>query len=97
MFDNPQNLFYIVTTAVILLVGILLAIALVYLIMILRDTSKASYFARETMETVNEFMYKPIMLTSSVLEHIGPIIEGIKQKGEEMASGRKKRGRPKKK
>jgi len=82
MFDNPLNLLYIVLAVVILLVGILLAIALIYLIMILRDASKATFLARDTMEKVNEFIYKPIMMASSVLEHIKPIIENLQEKGE---------------
>ncbi|MFC1647650.1 hypothetical protein ACFL10_01495, partial [Patescibacteria group bacterium] len=84
MFDNPQNLFYIVITAVILLIGILLAIALVYLIMVLRDVSKATFLARDTLEKVNEFMYKPLTLASSVIENIRPIIENLQAKGEEV-------------
>lgn len=91
MFDNPLNLLYIVLAAVILLIGILLAIALVYLIMILRDASKASYYARDTLEKVNEFIYKPITIASSILENIKPIIENLQSRGEDMMKKKKKK------
>ncbi len=95
MIDDPLNLLYIVLAVVILLVGILLAIAIVYLIMILRDMSKASYLARDTIEKINEFIYKPLQMGTMILEHIKPVLENLKERGEEEL--KKKRGRPKKK
>ena len=82
MFDNPLNLLYIVLATIILLIGILLAIALVYLIMILRDASKASFFVRDTAEKVNEFMYKPLMMATTIVENLKPILENLQEKGE---------------
>lgn len=96
MFDNPLNILYIVLAVVILLLGILLAIAVVYFIMILRDVSKASYLARDTIEKVNEFIYKPLKMANTVLEHIKPVLENLHERGEE-ALKQKKRGRPRKK
>lgn len=95
MFDNPLNLLYIVLAVVILLLGILFAIATVYLILILRDVSKASYLARDTLEKVNEFIYKPLHMANSVLEHIKPILENLQERGEQEL--KKRRVRPKKK
>ena len=93
MFDNPLNLLYIVLATVILLLGILLAIALVYMIMILRDASKASFFVRDTAEKVNEFMYKPLMMATTIVENIKPILENLQSKGEDIL---KKKGKKKK-
>lgn len=91
MFDNPLNLLYIVLAAIILLIGILLAIALVYLIMILRDVSKASFFVRDTAEKVNEFMYKPLMMATTIVENLKPIIENLQEKGEGILKKKKKK------
>ncbi len=95
MIDDPLNLLYIVLAVVILLVGILLAIAIVYLIMILRDMSKASYLARDTIEKINEFIYKPLQMGTMILEHIKPVLENLKERGEEEL--KKKRHNSKKK
>ena len=75
---------------------------ILYLIFILRDASKASFYIRDTASKLNEFVYKPIMLANSVFEKIQPIIEKLHKRGEEMADNavkeaKKKRGRPKKK
>lgn len=103
MITTSLDILYVVLAAVILLVGILLAIAILYLIFILRDASKATYFIKDTAEKVNEFVYKPLMMAHSIMDKIGPILEQIKEKGEEVAEkaatkkAKKKRGRPKKK
>lgn len=91
MFDNPLNLLFIVLAAIILLVGILLAIALVYVIMILRDASKASFFVRDTAEKMNEFMYKPLMMATTIIENIKPILETLQEKGEGILKKKKKK------
>ena len=101
MFNTSLDILYIVLAVIILLVGILLAIAIIYLIFILRDASKATYYVRDTAKKVNEFVYKPLMMAHSVLEKISPIIENLQRWGEEVvekaASGKKRRGRPRKK
>ncbi len=91
MFENPLNLLYIVLAAIILLIGILLAIAIVYLIMILRDASKASYYVRDTAEKVNEFVYKPLMMATTIVENLKPILETLQEKGEGILKKKKKK------
>jgi uncharacterized protein YoxC len=83
MFNTSLDILYIVLAAVILLVGILLAVAIIYLIMILRDASKATFYMRDTVKKINDFVYKPLMMATSVIEKIGPIIENLQRKGEE--------------
>lgn len=101
MFDSPLNILYMVLAVVVLLCGILFAIALIYFIFILRDVSKATFLARDTMEKVNDFIYKPLSVLNSVMEKVGPLVEKMQERGEEimeekMKKARKKRGRPKK-
>jgi uncharacterized protein YoxC len=101
MFNSSLDILFIVLAAVILLVGILLAIAIIYLIFILRDASKTSQLVRDTVKKVNDLVYRPLVIANSIVEKVTPIIETITQKGEEMAKNaikeKKKRGRPKKK
>jgi hypothetical protein len=85
MINTSLDILYIVLAAVILLVGILLAIAILYLIFILRDASKATYFIKDTAQKVNDFVYKPLLIAHSVMDKILPILESLKERGENMA------------
>jgi len=97
MFNSSLDVLFIVLAAVILLVGVLLAIAIVYLIFILRDASKATYFIRDTAKQINDFVYKPIVLVNSVLEKLAPLLETLKNRGEDIADAAvKKYGKGKK-
>ncbi|MBA4336814.1 hypothetical protein C0416_03510 [bacterium] len=91
MINTSLDILYIVLAAVILLVGILLAIAILYLIFILRDASKATYFIKDTAQKVNDFVYKPLLIAHSVMDKILPIIDSLREKGEEMADKAKKK------
>ena len=97
MINSSLDILFLVLAAIILLVGVLLAIAIVYLIMILRDASKATYFIRDTAKQINDFVYKPIVLVNSILEKLGPVIEMLKTRGEDIAEAAvKKYGKGKK-
>ena len=98
MFNSSLDILFIVLAAIILLVGVLLAIAVVYLIFILRDASKATYFIRDTAKQINEVVYKPIMMVSSILDKLAPLLETLKNRGEDIAeSAIKKYSKGKKK
>lgn len=102
MITTSVDILYVVLATVILLVGILIAIAILYLIFILRDASKATYYIKDTAQKLNDFVYKPLLIAHSVMDKIGPILESLKERGEDMAEKAtkkkiKKRERPKKK
>lgn len=102
MFTSSLDFLYFSLAVFIILIGILLAVAIVYLIFILRDVSKTTYFLRDTMKQVNDFLYTPLMVANSVIEKIGPILEAAQKRGMEIIESQeksksKKRGRPKKK
>jgi len=99
MITTSLDILYIVLAAVILLIGILLAIAILYLIFLLRDASKASYFMKDTAEKVNEFVYKPLMLAQSIMDKVAPILEAMKERGEDVVDKvkTKRKARSKKK
>ncbi|MCD6109278.1 hypothetical protein J7J83_00770 [bacterium] len=102
MINTSLDILYIVLAAVILLVGILLAIAIIYLIFILRDASKATYFVKDTAQKLNDFVYKPLLVAQSIMDKISPILESMREKGgdavENVTKNKvKKRERPKKK
>jgi len=91
MINTSLDILYVVLAAVILLVGILLAIAILYLIFILRDASKATYFIKDTAQKVNDFVYKPLLIAHSVMDKILPILESLKERGEGMAKKARKK------
>lgn len=101
MFTSSLDFLYFSLAVFIILIGILLAIAIVYLIFILRDVSKTTYFLRDTMKQINDFLYTPLMIANSVIEKIGPILEAAQKRGmeimESQEKSKSKKGRPKKK
>lgn len=102
MFTSSVDFLYFSLALVIILVGILLAIAIIYLIFILRDVSKTTYLLRDTLKQINDFVYRPIMIANSIVDKIGPIIEAAHRRGEEMMESsraerdKKKKGKGKK-
>lgn len=71
--------FYNVAMWVVGIVGFLIAVALFYLIIILRDASYISQKAKETSETVNEYIKKPagmILRAFNSVEGLGEIVMG---------------------
>lgn len=77
MFVDSQSTLYLVSSLAIALLTIFLCITLVYLILILRDTSKVIEHVRETVDRVNDFIVKPVALAATIVDHIKPLVEGL--------------------
>ena len=75
MFIDSQSTLYIVLAISVALLTIFLCVALIYLIMILRDVNKISDKVHATVERVNAFVIKPVSLAASVIDHVRPLIE----------------------
>lgn len=106
MITSSVDFLYVTLAVAIILIGILFAIALLYLIFILRDISRTTYFLRDTLQQINDFVYRPISIANSIIEKIGPILEAAQKRGieameaceeSETTKKKKKRGRPPKK
>lgn len=89
---DPKTTLYIVLTIAIALLTIFLCVALVYTILILRDSSKMLEKVRDTVEKVNTFILKPVSLASSIVEHVRPLIEAaLERRAEAAAEHRRKK------
>jgi len=90
LMSASMDQFYEIAKWVVGIVGFLLAVALFYIIIILRDASYVSRKTRETSDTINEYVRKPagmIMRVFSSMEGIGEILAS--QAGK-FLSGKKK-------
>ncbi len=77
MFVDSQSTLYLVSSLAIALLTIFLCITLVYLILILRDSSKVIEHVRDTVDKVNDFIVKPVSLAATIVDHIKPLVEGL--------------------
>ena len=75
LFDSPQETLYTVLIISIVILTIFLAVALLYLILVLRDSSKILDKVRDTTEKVNDFVVKPVKLATTLIDHLKPILE----------------------
>lgn len=83
MFGDSQTTLYVVLTIAIGLLTIFLCVTLIYLILILRDTSKMLEKVRDTVERINTFILKPVSLASTIVDHVRPLIESALERREE--------------
>lgn len=90
MFADPQSTLYIVLSIAVALLTVFLCVALIYSILILRDTNKMLEKVHNTVDRVNTFILKPVSIASSIVDHVRPLIEAaLERRG---ASKGKKRG-----
>lgn len=89
--QDPQSTFYIVLSIAIALLTIFLSVTLIYMILILRDTSKMLEKIRDTVEKINTFILKPVSLASSIVEHVKPLIESVLERRTEASEHRSRR------
>lgn len=70
-----QETLYLVLSVSIALLTIFFCVALIYIILVLRDTSKILEKGRDTVEKINSFVVKPVQLISTIIEQVRPMIE----------------------
>jgi hypothetical protein len=83
MFSTSQDVLYIAIAVAVLLLAILLSVAVLYLIFILRDASKVTFYMRDSAKKINDIVYRPIMMAHSIFEKIQPILEALQRRGED--------------
>jgi hypothetical protein len=69
---------------------IFLSVTLIYLMFILRDVTKIADRVKEVADKVDRYITKPILMTKSIIEFVGPFIEGAEEK---LSKRRKKKGK----
>lgn len=80
MFVDPQNTLYIVLAIATALLTIFLCVALIYLILILRDVNKVTDKVQTTVDRINAFVVKPLTVASAIVDHVRPLIESALEK-----------------
>lgn len=91
MPTDPRATFYIILSIAIALLTVFLCVTFIYLILILRDTSKMLEKVRGTVEKVNSFILKPVGIATTIIEHVRPLIESALERRAEASEHRKKR------
>ena len=77
LFEDPQQTLYIVLAISVALLTVFLCVALLYLILVLRDANKILDKTRDTVEKVNDFVIKPVKLATMIVDNIRPMIERV--------------------
>lgn len=70
-----QETLYLVLSVSIALLTIFFCVVLMYLILVLRDTSKILEKGRDTVEKINTFVVKPVHLVTTIIDQVRPLIE----------------------
>jgi len=81
---DPLSFLYIALGVGFLLIAIFLCATLIYVIQILRDVSKISSSISETADRVNDYLIQPFAFLSSASEYVKPLLEIVKNKGNEL-------------
>lgn len=82
----PLDILFLTLSVCIALVTIFLTMTLIYLMFILRDVVKVTDQVKDLVNKVNTYVTKPLLLTKSIIEFIGPFV----QNAEERINRRKK-------
>jgi len=74
------DILYLTLAVCIALLTVFLSVTLIYLMFILRDVTKISDSLKETIEKINTYIAKPILLTKSVIEFVSPFVKSAEEK-----------------
>ena len=82
------DILYLTFSVCAAILTVFISITLVYLLFILRDLTKTADKVRELVEKVDKYITKPILMTKSVIEFLGPFIEGATEKVSKKRKGK---------
>lgn len=68
---------------------IFVSVTLIYLMFILRDVTKVTDDVREIVDKVNTYIAKPLLMTKSIIEFVGPFIQTAEEKVKKVKKGKK--------
>lgn len=74
------DILFLTLAGCLVLVTIFLTMTLIYLMFILRDVVKVTDQAKEIVDKVNTYVTKPLLLTKSIIEFVGPFVRGAEEK-----------------
>lgn len=76
----PLDILFLTLSVCVALVTIFLSVTLIYLMFILRDVVKVTDQVKELVDKVNTYVTKPLLLTKSIIEFVGPFIRNAEEK-----------------
>jgi hypothetical protein len=76
----PLDILFLTLSVCVALVTIFLSMTLIYLMFILRDTVKVTDQIKEIVDKVNTYVTKPLLLTKSIIEFVGPFMRNAEEK-----------------
>ena len=76
----PLDILFLTLSVCVALVTIFLSVTLIYLMFILRDVVKVTDQVKELVDKVNTYVTKPLLLTKSIIEFVGPFIRNAEDK-----------------
>jgi uncharacterized protein YoxC len=99
---TATDLLFVILAVAIALLSIFFSIALVYVVMILRDINRATDAMRDSAERIHGMIIKPIKMTHEILKYAKPVVEVVedrlrKQEEAEKPKPKKKPSNKKKK
>lgn len=74
------DILFLTLAGCLVLVTIFLTMTLIYLMFILRDVVKVTDQVKEIVDKVNTYVTKPLLLTKSIIEFVGPFVKGAEEK-----------------
>lgn len=76
----PLDILFLTLSVCIALVTIFLTMTLIYLMFILRDVVKVTDQVKDLVDKVNTYVTKPLLLTKSIIEFIGPFVQNAEER-----------------
>ncbi len=93
---SAADLLFVILAVAIALLSIFFSIALVYVVMILRDINKATDAMRDSAERIQGMIIKPLKMTHEILKYAKPVVEVVEDRLKQEKSAPKKKTSKKK-
>ena len=77
---TATDLLFVILAVAIALLSIFFSIALVYVVMILRDINRATDAMRDSAERIHSMIIKPIKMTHEILKYAKPMVEVVEDR-----------------
>ncbi len=91
IFNNTSDILNISLALGFIILVIFLSVAIIYLILVLRDINKITSTVKDTTDQVSNYILKPISLASKLVMNLKPIIEMIERKVKQRTATKKKK------
>ncbi len=83
MFETSSDILYISIAISVFMVSVFLSVALLYLILVLRDVVKITDKTKSIAEQVEEYVMKPMVVIHGIRNFVLPVVEKIREKLEQ--------------